>query len=297
MRSFPRIRRLLGEPLLHFLLLGFGLFLVYGWIGAPANGEGGKVVITQARIEQLAAGFVRMNQRLPDKAELDGLIEDSIREEIYYREAKLLGLDQDDTIVRRRLRQKLEFVSEDVTPVPEPTDAQLQAYLQLHPEHFQAEREYSLDQIYLDPRRHGAHLGSDARRLLADLRRQGPAVVAGMHGDAFLLGRHFENASASELARVFGMKFEAALRTAPIGQWAGPIPSGYGMHMVLVGERRADRAASLGEVRDAVRRAWVEARRVEANARFYADLRRRYEVTVEHPAASPGTGMVAGLPP
>src|SRR4249919_242618 len=103
MTAVPRVRRVLREPLLHFLLLGLGLFLVHGWIGGPANGEDANIVITQGRIEQLTVGFVRMNQRLPDKAELANLVDDAVREEIYYREAKAMGLDQDDTIVRRRL--------------------------------------------------------------------------------------------------------------------------------------------------------------------------------------------------
>lgn len=295
MANFPRVRRVLREPLLHFLLLGLGLFFVYGWIGGPANGEGGHIVVTQARIEQLTVGFVRMNQRLPDKGELDGLVEDSIREEIYYREARAMGLDQDDTIVRRRLRQKLEFVSEDVAPVPEPTDAQLQRYLQQNPQRFRREPSYSLSQVYLNPQRRGSHLASDAQRLLVELRRAKSPADASGRGDAFLLDSRFENTSAGELARLFGTKFEAALHTTPIGQWAGPVPSGYGMHLVLVRDRAMDRTARLDEVRDDVRREWVQAQRADANARFYAELRKRYVVTIDHPPMSPGSGMVAGL--
>lgn len=295
MGNFRRVRPMLREPLLHFLLLGFGLFLVYGWIGGPANGDGGNIVITQARIEQLTVGFLRMNQRLPDKAELDGLIDDAIREEIYYREAKVLGLDLDDTIVRRRLRQKLEFVSEDVASVPEPSDAQLQVYLQQNSQHFRTERQYSLTQVYLNPQRHGSRSVIDAQRLLAELRRAGPGADTSDRGDTFLLDQHFENAPAGELVRLFGTKFEAAVSTAPIGQWVGPLPSGYGTHLVLVRGRTTDRTATLREVRDVVRREWIQAQRAEANARFYSDLRKRYVVTVQHPPVHAGTGLVAGL--
>lgn len=295
MGNFRRIRLMLREPLLHFLLLGSGLFFVYGWIGGPANGDGGNIVITQARIEQLTVGFLRMNQRLPDKAELDGLIDDAIREEIYYREAKVLGLDLDDTIVRRRLRQKLEFVSEDVAPVPEPADAQLQAYLQQNPERFRMERRYSLTQVYLNPVRHGSRLATEAQRVLAELRRAGVEADANDQGDAFLLDRRFEKTTADELVRMFGAKFEAALRTAPIGQWVGPLPSGYGTHLVLLRDRTTDRTAALPEVRDVVRREWMQAQRAEANARFYSELRKRYVVTVQHAPVNAGPGLVAGL--
>src|SRR5436853_4806948 len=133
------MRKLLREPFVHFMLLGFGLFLLHGWMAGPASSSGKSIVITQGRIEQLTVGFARMHQRAPAASEVDALVEDSIREEILYREAKALGLDRDDTIVRRRLRQKLEFISEDVARVREPTDVQLRDYLQAHPEKFRSE--------------------------------------------------------------------------------------------------------------------------------------------------------------
>lgn len=290
------LRRMSREPLLHFLLLGLGVFLVYGWIGGPAGGEGDSIVITRGRIEQLSASFLRMNQHPPGKAELDGLIEDAVREEIYYREAKALGLDQDDTIVRRRLRQKLEFVSENVMPVAEPSDGQLQAYLRREPRRFQVERRYSLDHVYLDPERRGAALAGDTQRLLGELRESGPATGSGGRGDPFLLQQRFEQAPASELSGLFGEDFEAALRAMPIGEWTGPVPSAYGLHLVRLSARNADRAADLQEVRDDVRREWLHARRAEANARFYADLRQRYVVTIERPGpAGARSATVAGL--
>ena len=295
MANFPRVRRVLCEPLLHFLLLGSALFLVHGWIGGPAGGEGGRIVITQGRVEQLTVGFLRMNQRLPDRAELEYLVDDAIRDEIYYREAKAMGLDQDDTIVRRRLRQKLEFVSEDTAPVAEPTDAQLLDYLQSNAQRFRVEPRYSLTQVYLDPQRHGPHMESDAHLLLVELQHGGATPNAGKRGDTFLLDQHFEDISASDLSRLFGPEFEAALRAAPIGRWIGPVPSGYGAHLVLVRERQPERTAALADVRDAVRREWLATQRAAANARFYADLRKRYVVSVDYPKMPAGSGLVAGL--
>lgn len=290
--------KLLREPLWHFLLLGAGLFLVHGWIGSPPAGEGERIVITQGRVEQLAIGFSRMHQRAPDAAELGGLIDDAIREEIYYREAKALSLDEDDTIVRRRLRQKLEFVSEDVAPVPEPDDAQLQAYLQAHPHKFGSERRYSISHLYLNPARHGAQLGDDARRLLAELQREGGAADSSGRGDAFLLGNRFDDIAAAELARLFGTDFETRLRDFPVGQWQGPVPSGYGMHVVLVRNRIDERAPPLASVRGVVRGEWIRTQRLQANQRFYADLRGRYAVTVERPNGSAGaSGQAASKRP
>lgn len=287
------MRKLLREPLVHFLLLGLGLFVLHGWLAGPGGGAGEHIVITQGRIGQLAGGFARMHQRAPAKDELDELIDAAVREEIFYREAKALGLDQDDTIIRRRLMQKLEFVSEDVTPVPEPTDAQLQDYLRAHPGKFHSEARYSLSQVYLDPQRHGERLTSDMQALLAELQRAGGAADAGKHGDSSLLEHRFHDVTASELARLFGARFETALRAAPTGTWMGPVPSGYGVHLVLLAARDEGRIAPLEEIRDDVLREWTYAQRKQANERFYADLRERYEVTIERPAQGTGTTALA----
>jgi len=299
MANLPRARLVLREPLLHFLLLGLGLFLLYGWIVPAGSGAGQRIVITQGRIEQLATGFALMNQRPPAVDELNGLIDDAIREEVLYREAKAMVLDQDDTIVRRRLRQKLEFVSEDVAPVPEPTDAQLRSYLLALSDAFRLETRYTFTQVYFDPQRHAQQLEADTKQTLSALQLAGTTADAGKLGDAFLLGHHFNGIIASELARAFGAKFEAALRTLPTGQWLGPVRSGYGVHLVLVSRREDGRTASLEDVRGEVRRQWFHAQRKEANERFYADLRKRYRVTIERPPEpNGGTGaLVAGMQP
>lgn len=269
-------RSLLREPLLHFLLLGAGLFLVYGWIGGPATGEGSDIVITQGRIAQLSAGFERMRQRPPDRAELDELIADAIREEIYYREAKALRLDEDDVLVRRRLRQKLEFLSEDTSPAPEPDDAQLQAYLQANATRFRSEPRVSFRHVYLNPQRAGAK--EDEVAWLRALRSKASPDTL---GDPFLLARRFDNAASSELTQLFGEGFTAALLDLPLDHWQGPVKSGYGLHLVQVQAREAGRMPELADVRANVRREWMHDWRKRENARFYTDLRKRYAVTVE----------------
>ena len=290
------MRKLIREPLVHFMLMGLGLFLLHGWVAGPTGGSGKSVVITQGRIEQLATGFARMHQRAPVANELEALIDDAIREEIFYREAKALGLDQDDTIVRRRLRQKLEFVSEDVVPLPEPTDEQLRSYLQAHPEKFRSEARYSLSQVYLNPQRHGQRLAGHTQVLLAELQRAGATADASRLGDAFLLERRFENVTASELVRLFGVGFETSLRGLPTGEWQGPVPSGYGVHLVFVDKRDDGGAAALEHVVDEVRRKWIHEQRQKANERFYADLRKRYAVTVERLTANgSASALAAGM--
>ena len=278
------MRKWLREPLLHFLLLGAALFVLFGWIGGPTQADATRIAITTGRIEQMTVTFQRTHQRLPNPGELDELIEDAIHEEVYYREALALGLDRDDTIVRRRLRQKLEFVTEEVAP--EPSDAELEAFLQKHPELFRTEQRYSLSQLYLDPARHGERANEGAQRWLEELRRRGgPNADPSGLGDASLLPAVVDKMGAGELSRLFGTEFERAMQKLPVGQWTGPVSSGVGQHLVLLRQRDVARTQSLAEVRDEARRQWSLAWRTEAAARYYAELRKRYTVTVARPSA------------
>lgn len=294
MAKFPRVGMVLREPLLHFLLLGLGVFLLYDRIGGAPAHEGERIVITRGRVEQIVAGYERANQRAPLPVELDGLIEDAVREEILYRAAMTMGLDNDDTIVRRRLRQKLEFISEDVDPVPEPTDLQLQAYLQEHADRYRAEPRYSVSQVYLDPQKHGTHLDADAATLLSTLRRDG-VQAADKAGDAFLFPRRYDSVGASELAQLFGAAFETALRSTPLHTWQGPVSSGYGAHLVFLHSRDDGGAAALRDVHDVVRNDWIAEQRKRANDRFYADLRKRYDVSIERDGQADRAGGTAAV--
>ena len=280
------MRRWLREPALQFLLIGTGLFLAYGWLHGRASFSRDTIVITEGRIEQLAAGFAGLHRRPPTREELDGMVQDAVREEVLYREAMALHLDEDDVIVRRHMAQKLQFVSEDTHPVAEPTQAQLRDFLAQHPQQFQAERGYSFTQVFLNPQRHGSQLQADAQRLLAALRTAPDDAALVKGGDPFLLDSHFERLPAGETARLFGVDFEKALQTTATGQWQGPVTSSLGTHLVLLRLRDEPGPPRLADIQAEVRRAWMNEQRELANARFYAELRRRYDVKVELPAVS-----------
>lgn len=277
------MKALIREPLLHFLLLGASLFAAFKLIGRADGPRPATIVVTHGRIESLATGFARSWQRPPTPVELEGLVRDHVREEVYVREAMALGLDKDDTIIRRRLRQKLEFISEDVAAQAEPTEQQLAAYLNAHADAFRTDRRFSFSQVHLDPRRRGQALAGDAARLLQRL-RSGTQVDVATLGDSLLLETRLEDRPAGELEKQFGRGFTARLAEFPIGQWRGPIPSGYGAHLVFVHSRAEGRLPRLAEIRDAVRHEWSNARRLESNESFYQALLRRYTVVVE-PAA------------
>jgi hypothetical protein len=287
------MKRILKEPLLHFLLLGAALFVAYNFLSKRDTAEPGRIVVTQGRIENLAITFSRAWKRPPTEKELAGLVQDYIREEVYYREALAMGLDRDDTIIRRRLRQKLEFVTDDIAALAEPTDAELTAYLKAHPDAFRVERRFTFSQVYLNPDKRGENLARDTAQLLIQLRQSRRDADHSALGDSFLLERKFEAVPGTEVAKQFGERFVAKLGDLPAGHWHGPVESGYGVHLVFVEERTEGRVPELAEVREVVRREWANARRLESNEKYFRGLLKRYTVTVEKLESAEGEKKLA----
>ena len=275
--------KFIREPLFHFLLLGAAIFAVYGLATRHKTDKPGEIVVTQGTLENLVTGFTRTWQRPPTEEELQGLVRDYIREEAAYREALAMGLDRDDMIVRRRLRQKLEFLSDELATRTEPGDAELQSFLQTHTELFQSEPLFSFRQIYFNPQLHGGNLHRDTARALEDLERAGSRANTIDLGDSFLLERSFEKLSLSDVKKTFGEQFASAVAALPLREWEGPIESGYGTHLVFVTQRSEGRLPALDEARDQVRREWLDAKRKEATDKFYQAILSRYKVKIELP--------------
>ena len=275
--------KIIREPLFHFLLLGATIFAVYGLATRHKTDKPGEIVVTQGTLENLVTGFTRTWQRPPTEEELQGLVRDYIREEAAYREALAMGLDRDDMIVRRRLRQKLEFLSDEQATRTEPTSAELQSFLQTHTGLFQSEPLFSFRQIYFNPQLHGGNLHRDTARALEDLERAGSRANTIDLGDSFLLERSFEKLSLSDVKKTFGEQFASAVAALPLREWEGPIESGYGTHLVFVARRSEGRLPELDAVRDQVRREWLDTERKEATDKFYQAILSRYKVRIELP--------------
>jgi len=275
------MKRILQEPLFHFLLLGLAIFMVYNLVSRRSSSEPDEIVVSMGQVEHLAAGFAKTWQRPPTPQELAGLVRDRVREEVYYREAMALGLDKDDTVIRRRLRQKMEFISDDIAAQAEPAEADLEAYLSAHRDAFLVAPRFSFRQVYLNPDKHGENLDRDLKELLARLNSTDSKADPVALGDSMLLDYEFSDVSAREVASQFGEAFAARLAELTTGQWQGPVESGYGVHLVWVSERSEARLPALAEVRDTVRREWENERRLEANEKFYQELLKRYTVTIE----------------
>lgn len=281
------LRRWLREPLLHFLILGGLLFLLFHFVKGGSGIKQNEIVVTSGTVQTLSEGFQRVWKRVPTQKELDTLIQDYIKEEIYYREAMAMGLDRDDTIIRRRLRQKMEFLADGMGYIKEPTDKDLESYLQKHPEKFRVESRYTFSQVYLNPEKHQNSIEQDAAQLLTNLNKAGNSVDPGKYGDQFMLGYYFSNQSESNIARTFGDPFAKQLSQLETGKWVGPIESGYGQHLVLINNRSEGRIPPISEVRKQVQSEWMTDEAKQTSEKFYEGLRSRYTVKIEQTKKSP----------
>jgi hypothetical protein len=227
---------------------------------------------------------------------LQGLIESHIKEEVLYREALALGLAENDTVVRRRLAQKAQFVLEDLTAQPEPDDAELEPYLRRSEDRFRTPGRYSFQHVYVSPERWGDEAEAEALRLLERLRAGGAWVDPGSLGDRLMLGHRLEDHSETEIAGFLGQDFAAALSEIPPGRWDGPLESAFGLHLVYVEKRVPSRVPPLAEIRDRVLDEYRSERQREANEAVYQALRDRYEIVVETGDDPVGADLAASLP-
>ncbi len=270
--------KFLREPLLHFIIIGATLFGVFRFADAGMSPASDEIVVSSGQIGNLAAIFSRTWQRPPTAMELDALVSEHIRDEVLYRQGVAMGLDKDDAVVRRRIRQKMEFVA-DMTADAEPTDVELKAFVAEHSDWFRSEARFSFDQIYFPAGGAGVPNAEGLNRLLRDL--NAGTVEASTVGSPLMAGAEFRDVSRSAVAQTFGKEFAAGIDNTALGKWSGPVTSGYGTHLVRVTGRFEAREPPVDDVREAARREWLHARKVIANEALYQRLRSLYVVKVE----------------
>jgi hypothetical protein len=284
----------LREPLLHFLLIGAALFILYGLKNDQPVDDGSRIVISEADIDRLLTLWEKKWQRLPNQTELDGMIEAQIREEVLYRESLAMGLDQNDSIVRRRLAQKVEFIFSDLASQVEPSKIELTDYLTEHTDKFEIPARISFQQIYLNTDKRGDQVQSDARDLLGQLSRQDSSIDITAAGDPFMFGQQHENLSEHGVARLFGKDFANKLFSLQAGDWQGPVRSGYGMHLVQIDSKTVANLPELDAVREKVLNEWHTQQRQIMNEQFYQNLRTRYEIVIENTATKGSVARNSG---
>ena len=272
------MRKFFAEPLLHFFILALAFFLLYQNI-SPDLGTERRIIVTNDNIQLLAQRFRATWQRLPTPEELSALTENYIKEEILYRQGVSMGLDRNDQVIKRRVLQKLEVLSEETSTPSPPTETELNTYLNAHAERYAFQPEFTLQQVLFDPLRH-PKLETDLKLALKKLNAGADVTTL---GDSTLLPTKLDAVGLDRLARDFGEAFATAINTLQVGSWQGPVRSSFGMHLVRIDKKVAGRPASLAEVRDAVERDWENERRTKARDDYYQNLRKAYVIEIETP--------------
>jgi hypothetical protein len=288
-----RVRRILQEPLLHFAVLGVGLFALYGLTAGEAPAASEEIVVDAPRVAALARNFERSWRRAPSVEELDEPVESYVRDEVLYREGLARGLDRDDSVIRSRVLLKMEVLGE--LPESELTDLEAQAWLEANPESYATPARYDVRQIYFDPARRGSRLDSDVGTALRELERE-PTLDPATFGDATLLPGDLGDVARQDVASQYGEDVAAALTNAPAARWFGPVSSSYGVHLVRVEVRQPPRAAMLADVRDAVERDVRSERAQSARDALYLRLRERYTIRMDRPVGDELDTALAAQP-
>jgi hypothetical protein len=252
------------EPLVHFLAAGAAIFLFLAWQGEEADPASRTIAVTREDRARLALQWERSTGRIPTDAELDALTERHVREEVLYREALRLGLDRDDAVLRKRLANKMDYLAESMAETSPVSDATLAAWLAEHPERFAPEVRYGFEQRWFAEE-------PDARAALA----------SGAAGDAIALPPALADAPRREVEERFGREFRARLDDLAVGNaWQGPVPSGFGWHLVRLTAREVGKTPSLAEFRDAVETDWRAETKARRKDDAYRLLLASYEVDV-----------------
>jgi hypothetical protein len=271
----PLLLRLLREPLVHFLVIGGLMFAVFTAMNGANEPPPHVIVITPARIDQIAAGFESVWRRKPTEDELDALIEEDVRDEVYYREAMALGLDRNDAIVRRRLRLKMEFLMDSTANAVDPVAGELETFFAANEELYRFEPRLAFEQIYL-----GENPSPETIPRALSVLQSDPATDPFTLGKRTLLPAQLGLSSQDVIFGVFGKGFFEQLAELPPGVWTGPVVSTYGVHLVRIVDSLPTRTPRLEEVRKDVLRDWKTAKADQIRDRDYAERRARFVIEI-----------------
>ena len=273
-----QIARLLREPLFHFFIIGGLLFALYAAVSGPSPAPVNRIVVAPERVTQLSAGHEAVWRRPPTDDELRALIDNFVREEVYSREALALGLDRDDAIIRRRLQQKMEFLTDSGADLIEPSAGELEAYYAANQEGLQDPPRMALEQVFLGQQPTQERVASvlDALHALKPGAEADPMRL----GDRSFLPAKVALSTPAALDGIFGAGFFGELTHLPTDVWAGPVESGYGVHLIRISESVPGRVPPFEEVRNALLREWKSSQAMELREQNYARMRARYDVVL-----------------
>jgi len=250
----------------------FGVVSIWGTGSKPQD----EIVITQAGQQHLADLFTLTWQRKPSTTELENLVEEHIKEEVYYREALALGLDDNDTIVRRRLRQKLEFMQEDLSGLVEPADDELRAYFASRKDQYRTDRILSFKQVLISPKK----LDTNTIAILQIEEKLVSGVAPESLSRSSLLPVSMNLESEKSIINTFGSDFMEQVSTMEIRKWAGPIYSGFGTHFINISLDQPAKPLTFEQAKGKVGIDLIQSQREAAAAHYYKNLRSQYRITI-----------------
>jgi len=289
----------LREPLLHFMLIGAVIYLLYAVFAEPAAEDIDKTIVVSAgEIEWMNTAWQKRWSRAPTREELDGLIKQYIKETVLYREALTMGLNKHDQVIRRRLAQKLEFLAKDLVALTPPTEEELQAYFIEHQEYYSEPTRYTFTQVFIDADKRGDATLDDAEKIKAALIAKGENIDAASElGDDLMLQNYYPENNQAEIQKRFGSGFAESLVELTPGQWHGPVLSGYGVHLVYLHSIVEPPAIVFEDVRQRVTLDWETEKGIELNEQFYKRLREQYTIVIEEPAVENNVANTQGTDP
>jgi hypothetical protein len=271
-----KIQSILREPLVHFLLIGLALFVLYGRV-ASESADSRTIEVSTARVDELVRQFQAVWHRPPMASELQGLVDSYVHDEVMYREGLAMGLDADDPVIKRRIRQKLDVISEEIGNQQAPTDAELSAYVAKNADAFRQPSILSFEQVFFSGDAPAAEVERQSREALAKLNQGAPLTSV---GQATLLPATVSVMPADLVAREFGEEFAKRLESLPLNAWHGPIASGMGAHLVRITNRQPAALPPLADIRPKVLREWENDRRERNRAEVYQSMLENYTVVI-----------------
>ena len=278
-----RVTRLFTEPLVQFLIIGACIYGAFALFGTPEEDfRDTRVHVDSARINAFISEWESRWNRPPTRDEINGLIESYIKEDVLYRQAVAMGLNEDDPITRRRMAQKLEFLTSDLAMMVQPAEGELEKYFNENSEQYRAPDRMTFSQVFFDPDTRGNQTLEDAEKALATLKAAGTPTEESMQvGDGFMLQRDFVSVTRMEAARQMGSGFVDAVMQLEPGAWHGPVLSGYGVHLVYLYSLEKSPPAVFEDVKALVLENWQMETREQFNADFLENLKTRYEIVID----------------
>jgi len=270
-------KRLLSEPLVQFFILGVLLFLLTSYIRQHRDKQSHEIIVDNERIGMMVMNYKTQTGDLPNKEQLNAMIDNYIREEISYREAKKIGLDKDDEIIRRRLSQKFNFLQTDLTEAAQPSDKDLKQFYDQHFQMFQKEATVSFSHIYFTADNSTDNIAKQKALNVLEQLKNSKLQRAPEKGDRFPLQYDYTDQATVDIQQNFGDKpILQELFKAPLHTWIGPVQSGYGWHLIFISKRNNAAAIPFESIKEEVKRKWLEASKDAQNKKTFDQLGGKY---------------------